>query len=194
MSPYFACLLVALSLALLVSLSSPAAAMSIPSHNHGAAVEAPVEPTWAQFLQVQNEARDAVGVAPLRWNWTIELDAMNYANELRVPCTLLPMAWPTDGVYGRNLYYGSGHHSAAHAAAAWVDERRWYDHGANACAEGKTCGDYTQVVWNTTTHLGCARRTCKNGLDTAPSATTSLPATMSACCPTDQFIYILYAS
>ena len=165
MSP-FACL-ATLSLAL-ASLSSPAAAMSIPGHhNHGAAVEAPVVPSWTQFLQAHNDARAAVGVPPLTWNWTIELDARKYANELRVPCSLSPIvAWPADRVYGRNLYWATGHHAAAHAAAAWVDERRWYDHAANACAQGKTCGDYTQVVWNTTTQLGCARRTCRNGLDT----------------------------
>jgi hypothetical protein len=163
MSP-LACL-AALSLAL-ASLSSPAAAISIPRHNHGAAVQAPVVPSWTQFLQVHNEARAALGVPPLAWNWTIELDAMKYANELRVPCSLSPKPWPTDGVYGRNLYWASGHHTAAHAAAAWVDEWRWYDRRANACAQGKTCGDYTQLVWNTTTHLGCARRTCLNGHDT----------------------------
>ncbi|CAM0904975.1 unnamed protein product [Alopecurus aequalis] len=153
MSP-FACL-ATLSLAL-ASLSSPAAAISIPGHNHGAAVEAPVVPSWTQFLQVQNDARGAVGVAPLTWNRTIELDALN----------LSPIAWRTDGIYGRNLYWASGHHTAAHAAAAWVDERWWYDRRANACVQGKTCGDYTQVVWSTTTQVGCARRSCRNGLDT----------------------------
>ncbi|KAE8785075.1 Pathogenesis-related protein 1C [Hordeum vulgare] len=142
----------------------PAAALIVPGHhNPGAAVV----PSWTQFLRAHNDARSAVGLPPVTWNWTLELDAMQYANKLRVPCKLSPMRWTTDGVYGRNLYWASGHHSAAHAVAAWVGERRWYDHRANACAPGKTtCGEYTQVVWNTTRELGCGRRTCQNGLDT----------------------------
>ncbi|XBI57404.1 hypothetical protein VPH35_038806 [Triticum aestivum] len=158
MSP-FACL-AALTLAL-ASLS-PAAAISVPGHNPGAAVV----PSWTQFLRAHNDARSAVGLPPLKWNLTLELDAMQYANKLRVPCNLSPVPWAADGVYGRNLYWADGHHNATHAVAAWVGERRWYDHRANACAPGKTCGEYTQVVWNTTRELGCGRRTCRNGLDT----------------------------
>lgn len=162
MSPI--CYLAIFSLAL-ASLS-PAAALAVPG-NSGVAVPPPTVPTSRQFLQAHNEARAAVGVPPLTWNATLLLDALRYSKELRIGCKARPLtAWGTDGIYGRNLFKGFGSRSAADAAAAWVGERRWYDRGANTCAPGQICGAYTQVVWRGTRHLGCARYTCRNGVDT----------------------------
>ncbi|NBC38334.1 CAP domain-containing protein [Corallococcus exiguus] len=42
----------------------------------------------------------------------------------------------------------------------WVDEVADYDYSKNACASGKACGHYTQVVWRNTRRLGCATKRC----------------------------------
>ncbi|KAF7110843.1 hypothetical protein CFC21_110917, partial [Triticum aestivum] len=133
---------------LFLALVSPSpAAASIPgTSNNGAAVAAPSVPTVTQFLQAHNDARREVGVAPLTWNSTLEQDAERYAGRLGIRC--------------------NGYNDGAAVTGSWVYERQSYDHRANTCAPGKVCGSYTQVVWNTTRELGCARRTCRSSRDT----------------------------
>nr|XP_020164341.1 pathogenesis-related protein PRMS-like [Aegilops tauschii subsp. strangulata] len=147
MSP-FVC--VAILLLALVS-PSPAAASIPGTSNNGAAVAAPSVPTVTQFLQAHNDARREVGVAPLTWNSTLEQDAERYAGRLGIRCKLEPL---------------NGYNDGAAVTGSWVYERQSYDHRANTCAPGKVCGSYTQVVWNTTRELGCARRTCRSSRDT----------------------------
>ncbi|XP_040379706.1 pathogenesis-related protein PRB1-3-like [Oryza brachyantha] len=165
--PVYRCLVAVLSLARLASELSPAAAsISVSALPPPPAV--PVS-TSQQFLQVHNEARAAAGLPPLSWNGTLLLDAMRYAGELRRDCRARPLtAWGTDGIYGRSLYKANGRHTGAEAAAFWAESRRWYDRGADRCTAppGRCCGVYTQMVWRATTQLGCARRTCRNGVDT----------------------------
>ena len=42
----------------------------------------------------------------------------------------------------------------------WGAEYVDYSWVTNTCAAGKVCGHYTQVVWRTTTKVGCAMATC----------------------------------
>ncbi|EEE60682.1 hypothetical protein OsJ_14157 [Oryza sativa Japonica Group] len=103
MSPFYCCLAAVLSLA---SASPAAASISV-----SAAAEPPANSLLPaeQFLRAHNEARAAVGVPPLAWNATMALDAQRYAGELRASCEARPFwAWGTEGLYGRNLYRGSG--------------------------------------------------------------------------------------
>ncbi|EAY93437.1 hypothetical protein OsI_15238 [Oryza sativa Indica Group] len=178
MSPLYCCLVAVLCLPR--ASASPVAAASISV----SAVQTPVEPTPVQFLRVHNEARAAflrahnearaaVGVPPLAWNATIALDAQRYAGELRASCEARPVwAWGTDGVYGRNLYRGSGPRvrAGADASARWAEGARWYDRDGDSCAAppGRCCGEYTQMVWRATTQIGCARRLCRCLGDTCP--------------------------
>ena len=44
----------------------------------------------------------------------------------------------------------------------WGGEVQWYDYTTNSCnaPTGKYCGHYTQVVWASTTEVGCAMAVC----------------------------------
>ncbi|VAH36189.1 pathogenesis-related protein PRMS-like [Triticum urartu] len=150
---------------LLLALVSPSLASASINDNNGVTVAAPRVPVAFQFLQGHNDARREVGVAPLEWNWTLGQDAKRYAAQLAARCKLEPPKY-IPPIYARNRYWGSGKQDGAAATGSWVYERRWYDHGANACAPGKECGSYKLVVRNTTRELGCACRTCRGSNDT----------------------------
>ena len=139
---------------------SPTAAIDDTHGNNGDAVRMP---TATQFLQVHNGPRCAVGVAPLAWNATLELDAERLADRLGVDCKL---SVGGDNFYARNTYCGSWFQDGAAVVGSWVSERRQYNLRADACAPGKQCGSYRVVVLNTMTQLGCARRTYRSSRDT----------------------------
>ena len=49
-----------------------------------------------------------------------------------------------------------GHAHGPAAVTAWVNEEADYHYASNTCDAGQMCGHYTQIVWATTTKLGCA--------------------------------------
>ncbi|XP_052193941.1 pathogenesis-related protein 1A-like [Diospyros lotus] len=111
------------------------------------------------FLDIHNKYRAVDGVKPLVWNKTLEGIAVKYSTKKSTNCEMVH----SDGPYGENLAQGSGDFGAAEAIKLWVDEKNYYDYESNTCSIGEiACGHYTQVVWNTTTDVGCGRVQCKN--------------------------------
>uniref|UniRef100_A0A6N2MQW7 SCP domain-containing protein n=1 Tax=Salix viminalis TaxID=40686 RepID=A0A6N2MQW7_SALVM len=108
--------------------------------------------TANQFLAPQNAARASLRLRPLAWD--------SYANQRRYDCELKH----SNGPFGENIFWGSGSGwTPAQAAAAWVSERKWYTYWSNSCAGDQECGHYTQIVWNNTKRMGCARVDCFRG-------------------------------
>lgn len=62
-----------------------------------------------------------------------------------------------DGPYGENLAFGFPNASAA--VAAWGDEGEWYNYQKPTGFTEKT-GHFTQLVWRSTTEVGCAAINC----------------------------------
>ncbi|KAL8140962.1 hypothetical protein V2J09_006983 [Rumex salicifolius] len=111
------------------------------------------------YLNVHNAARAQVGVGPMSWDTSLVSYAQNYANSRNGNCDLVHSGGP----YGENLAWGSwSTFSGVDASNMWVNERQDYNYGSNTCAPGKVCGHYTQVVWRSSTRLGCARVPCNN--------------------------------
>jgi uncharacterized protein YkwD len=68
---------------------------------------------------------------------------------------------PNRGNLGENIAAATPNSlTTAGVVQSWASEASFYDYGTNACAPGKVCGHYTQVVWRSTTHLGCATKVC----------------------------------
>ncbi|KAK1567342.1 hypothetical protein Q3G72_011064 [Acer saccharum] len=123
-----------------------------------------IHPTYAHdsprdFLNAHNAARAEMGVRNLTWNNTVASYAQNYANQRMGDCNLVHSGGP----YGENLAGSTGNLSGKAAVGLWVSEKADYDTITNTCRDGKACGNYTQVVWQDSKHLGCGEVQCKNG-------------------------------
>ena len=63
---------------------------------------------------------------------------------------------------GQNLYATTGNTINLTAAQMnWYEEKYDYNYDTLECAAGKPCGHYTQVVWATSRHVGCAVHNCE---------------------------------
>jgi len=64
--------------------------------------------------------------------------------------------------YGQNIYGISGDTIVmTDAVERWYDEKSQYEYKTGKCSPGKTCGDYTQLVWATTRQIGCSYKRCQ---------------------------------
>ena len=115
------------------------------------------------FVIAHNDVRDTVpvGMPCLVWNTTLQEYAQSYADNRSSDCRLM---LSNSADYGENLFIGTpASYSAADAVNAWAAEREYYSYDTNTCMTGQVCGHYTQLVWSTTTSVGCARVPCFNG-------------------------------
>jgi pathogenesis-related protein 1 len=120
-------------------------------------------PQFAQdMLEMHNTVRAGVSaptpspaLAPLAWSTAAEAVAKRYVEKCQ---------WGHNserGNLGENIAAATpGLWDTKGVVKAWADEVADYDYANNACAAGKDCGHYTQIVWRTTTRVGCAVKTC----------------------------------
>ncbi|ODV90868.1 hypothetical protein CANCADRAFT_15606, partial [Tortispora caseinolytica NRRL Y-17796] len=101
-----------------------------------------------QWLSAHNTFRAQYGAQPLTWDSTLASFASNYANN----CVFQHSGGP----YGENL--AMGYSSIAAAVKGWTDEASSYTGGYSSAA-----GHFTQVVWKSTTKLGCGVASCSSG-------------------------------
>ncbi|KAG0570887.1 hypothetical protein M758_6G187100 [Ceratodon purpureus] len=110
-------------------------------------------PDQATYLAAHNAARSElnVGLVPLVWNDAAYAVAASWA----AGCQFDHNA--NRGNYGENIAWGTSL-TATGAMKSWVAEKAKYDYATNTCSA--VCGHYTQIVWNTTTSVGCASADC----------------------------------
>jgi uncharacterized protein YkwD len=107
------------------------------------------------MLGAHNDARIEAGRRPLSWND----DAAAVAQAFADTCPSEHSSRDGRKGMGENLAWGSSI-DAEGAAGLWVDESRFYDMEDNSCEQGKVCGHYTQVIWGSTTGVGCGTAEC----------------------------------
>nr|XP_006825304.1 PREDICTED: peptidase inhibitor 16-like [Saccoglossus kowalevskii] len=97
------------------------------------------------------------------WDEELALLAQNWSSG----CVFQHPTFPID--YGQNL---ATHSDIVDAIYAWYSEHVYYDYETASCDPGKVCGHYTQVwkhgyidtytqvVWATTSQVGCGTQDC----------------------------------
>ena len=124
-----------------------------------------------EMVEAHNQYRSEAGVSS-RVTWSVELGEMaqTYANKLKNDRGCNPTHSHTNGT-GENLYWASALRystgetevkqiTAKQVADAWGSEKSDYHYQSNSCADGKVCGHYTQMVWENTSEIGCAKAVC----------------------------------
>jgi uncharacterized protein YkwD len=121
--------------------------------------ETPMPMTSSEILAAHNTYRSEVGLAPLTWSNTLESYAQNWANYL-IANNLFQHS--SGNPYGENLAAGS--YTDTQLVGLWGAEKPCFKCGTfpdvytgiGLCTDWTKVGHYTQMIWPTTTQIGCA--------------------------------------
>jgi pathogenesis-related protein 1 len=117
------------------------------------------------ILTMHNQERAAVGVAPLTWSTELANNAQNWARNIASlglgPGAPAPHApWDQRNGQGENLAWGTkGAFPVATFVQGWASEKSNYVPGTpieqTLGSPNGVYGHYTQMVWSSTTQIGC---------------------------------------
>ena len=127
------------------------------------------------LLAMHNVERARLGVPPLRWSeklarqslrWARQLVSINQGKNADAPPDLehsdtADYEDPAEADEGENLWAGTrGAFTPEQMVNNWIDERRLFVNGPfpnnSTTGQWRDVGHYTQVVWRSTTEVGCA--------------------------------------
>ena len=109
---------------------------------------------WKADVGVASKLQWSEEMADLAADWARKLKRKNCGFEHR-----------PNNEYGENLFKGTiGFYGATEVVDAWASEKKDFNYNSNKCKPGKMCGHYTQIVWETTQKVGCAKIQC-DGFD-----------------------------
>jgi uncharacterized protein YkwD len=117
-----------------------------------------LDATAQAFFDAHNRARAKHCAPPLAWSATLATVAQSWANELAAKgCTF---GHSPGRNYGENLAAGTiGALDPESTVAMWYDEIKLYKFPDGGFS--MQTGHFTQVVWTTTTQVGCGHVQCK---------------------------------
>ena len=99
-----------------------------------------------EWLQAHNNRRALHGVSAVTWSEAVAVRAQAHADT----CP----AGHSDSEYGENLAWATYDMGLSQVVQMWYDEESDYDYNKPGFSSGT--GHFTQVVWKTTTEIGCA--------------------------------------
>ena len=115
-----------------------------------------------RILDIHNDERAAVGAPQLRWNPRIEAGATAWAQQLARTGQLIHAPREGRGNERENLLSTPIGWSLDQMMQLWTSERRNFHPGffPDICAgDWSQCAHYSQMIWPTTTDLGCGMAT-----------------------------------
>ena len=126
-----------------------------------------------EMVAAHNRWRKTVGAPPLSYSADLAASSQEWADHLKESNHCQMQHSKPAGKYGENLYWASAvqwsdgrrelqHVSPSKVVDDWASERADYNYKRNSCTPGKMCGHYTQVVWRSSTSVGCAAAVCED--------------------------------
>ncbi|XP_048533777.1 pathogenesis-related protein PRMS-like [Triticum urartu] len=116
-----------------------------------------------QFVVPQNHMRAIQEQRPLKWSSGLADQAERWAARFKGNCAAASAAMPG----GVNVFRGFGEAGKAwqpsDAVAAWAEQSNYFDLASGACAAGKLCAQFKQVMSKGNTDVGCASVKCADG-------------------------------
>lgn len=124
------------------------------------------------IVEAHNFWRRKMDVGELAWSGTAAEVAQSWAEQLATEaCEMRHNPDPARRkAFGENIYrywssraYDGFRRDPRTVVDRWGAEGQWYDDETHTCdaPEGATCGHYTQLVWQYSTHVGCGRARCE---------------------------------
>lgn len=115
----------------------------------------------ARILAAHNAVRAQAGMAPLVWDNALGSAAAAYVRQMAMSGRFQHSDRSQRRGTGENLWMGTrGAFSIDAMVGGWASERRWFRPGLfpNVSRTGnwEDVGHYSQIVWPTTTRIGCA--------------------------------------
>jgi hypothetical protein len=114
-----------------------------------------------RIVALHNRERAAVGAPPLAWDPSLATAAASYGPALAARGRLAHSPQESRPGQGENVWMGTaGAFSIEEMVGSWAEERSVFVPGRvpNVSRSGHfdDVGHYTQMIWRTTTRLGCA--------------------------------------
>jgi pathogenesis-related protein 1 len=121
-----------------------------------------------KLIELHNKVRSDVGVGPVTWSKKLAAYAQEWANHLAVTgCRMehRPNSGKWKQEYGENLFMGTaGYYGVADAVKSWESEKKYYHGQTIDTSNVYKLGHYTQIVWEDTKQIGCAKIECKGNI------------------------------
>ena len=115
----------------------------------------------ARILAAHNPERARAGVPPLVWDNALGTAAANYATQMAMSGRFAHSDRSLRRGTGENLWMGTrGAFSVETMVGGWASEKRFFTPGVfpnnSRTGNWEDVGHYTQMIWPTTTRVGCA--------------------------------------
>lgn len=125
-----------------------------------AAQKVELDLTSQRFLNAHNEERAEVGVAPLVWDHALAAGAKAYAVQLTSAGQLVHSPRTGRKDIRENLLQSLPGQGPEQMIGVWRAEKRYFRPGlfpdVSSTGNWYDIGHYTQMIWETNTHVGCA--------------------------------------
>lgn len=112
-----------------------------------------------ELINQHNLYRQAQGVNNVQWSNELEQEAKDWAIIVAKQDKMLHSSLD----FGENIYSSSSNVNPAHVVDRWASEKKFYHGDILTDKNYHLFGHYTQIIWSSTTKIGCAVAISKSG-------------------------------